>query len=198
MAAASIPVVDYRKAATDRAAFVRETFDSLAGTGFMLLDHVDGLEDAAQQQCFEVAHDFFSLDAQTKSQYSLCDNPHFRGWGSPGGTALGGAAMVEAYQFGAHCEPVAAHDDVSVPLWQRVLRGPNVWPSEEHAPKLRSTIEALHARYFTLSRELGHVLSEAMGVDVRPSTSNPLWPWFVCAAVLERLRGCFVPAVTEH
>jgi hypothetical protein len=24
----------------------------------------------------------------------LCDNPHFRGWGSPGGTALGGAAMV--------------------------------------------------------------------------------------------------------
>jgi isopenicillin N synthase-like dioxygenase len=161
----SVPVVDYRKAKTEHAAFVRDVFDSLAGTGFMLLDHVDGLEDASQQQCFEAAHKFFQLDTETKMEYGLSRNPHFRGWGSPGGTALGGALMVEAFQFGAPCEPVAPHDDTSVPLWRRVLRGPNIWPTEEHAPNLRPTIEALHARYFKLSRQLGHVLSEAMGVD---------------------------------
>ena len=163
-ASTPIAVVDYRKSHANKSAFVRDVFDALAGTGFMLLDGVDGLEDAVQQGCFKVAHDFFQLDTATKQRYSLCDNPHFRGWGSPGGTTLGGAAMVEAFQLGAACEPVAPHDDRSCPLWQRMLRGPNVWPSEADAPGFRSTLGALHARYFSLSRELGHVLSEALGV----------------------------------
>lgn len=165
MTPTSIPVVDYRRNLTDRTHFSRSLFDALAGTGFCLLDNVDGLDDAFQQRCFEVAHRFFRLSTAAKMRYSLCDNPHLRGWGSPGGTALGGAAMVEAFQVGPDCEPIAPHDDRSYPLWQRMLRGPNVWPTEMDAPDFRSILEQLHARYFLLSRELGHVLCEAMGVD---------------------------------
>jgi isopenicillin N synthase-like dioxygenase len=85
--------VDYHKSHANKSTFVRDVFDALAGAGFMLLDGVDGLEDAVQQRCFKVAHDFFLLGTAVIQRYSLCDNPRFRGWGSPGGTALGGAAM---------------------------------------------------------------------------------------------------------
>jgi isopenicillin N synthase-like dioxygenase len=158
----AIPLVSYATSTANRAAFVAQCHDALANTGFMLLSDVDGLGAEFQRECFGVAHAFFELDAATKMRCSVDESPHFRGFAQGGGLSR---HMIEAYQIGLDRAPLAPHDDRSAPLWKRIYRGPNVWPDERDVPGFRATLERLHARYFALSRELGHVMCEALGID---------------------------------
>jgi isopenicillin N synthase-like dioxygenase len=159
-----VPVIDYGVLGTDRHRFVRSCAAALRDIGFMILSNVDGLDAAFQQQCFEVSHAFFALTERQKQRYAVVKSPHFRGWARPGLPGLS-PHIIEAFQLGLDQAPVARHDDMSQPLWRRISRGPNVWPSEADAPGFRATIERLHSRYFELSREIGHVLCEALHID---------------------------------
>ena len=57
--------------------------------------------------------------------------------------------------YGAEMPTRAPHTDDSVPSWQRMFYGPNVWPAAEEAlPGFRPAVEALGERYLQLHHAL--------------------------------------------
>jgi len=57
--------------------------------------------------------------------------------------------------YGAEMPTRAPHTDDSVPSWQRMFYGPNVWPAAEEAlPGFRPAVEALGESYLQLHHAL--------------------------------------------
>eukprot|EP01062_Namystynia_karyoxenos_P078925 TRINITY_DN8205_c0_g1_i1.p1 TRINITY_DN8205_c0_g1~~TRINITY_DN8205_c0_g1_i1.p1 ORF type:complete len:397 (+),score=138.29 TRINITY_DN8205_c0_g1_i1:79-1191(+) len=159
-----IPVVDFGLLEHDRGVFFAEMRHALCDVGFMQLCNVPGLEADFQQKCFAQAHAFFKLPQEVKDRVSVVNSPHFRGYSTHRSAENKKRVVIasEAFQFGLEQPPIRGD---SLPVWQRILRGPNQWPDPALLPEFRSTIEELHRRYFALSRRLGHLICEMLQVD---------------------------------
>ena len=66
-------------------------------------------------------------------------------------------------QYAFDSKPVAEHDDVSVPVYRRLFRGPNAWPDASALPGFRPCVTSLTDRYHRLTHDLGHLITESLG-----------------------------------
>lgn len=125
---------------------------------------VPGLEQEFLDQVLAQSHAFFDLPQKLKDEkFSIYNNRHWRGYVKLGDeTTHYNTNYRENYDFGIEL-PAKDHTDDSIPLWQRMLRGPNIWPSEDVLPGFRATIE----KYFQLCYEtnftLLHLILERLG-----------------------------------
>ena len=155
-----IPVLDWRRFAADRDAFVADLSAACRGPGFFLLTH-HGLHPALRDGVFTQADAFFALPEADKARVSIRDNPHNRGWGAPGLEALdetaGQADRKETFNIGLDLNP----DDPRV-LAGEPFRGVNQWPD---LPGFRETMlecfDAMHALGVTLHR----VVARDLGLE---------------------------------
>lgn len=153
-----VPVVDYLDLARDRRKFFRDLEHALCNVGFMVYVNVPGFDAAFQDRAFAAAHAFFDNPAEVKEACDMVHSPHYRGYTNF--RTSGKAELVsEAYQMGPE-EPSVT--DPSIPIWNRMRRGPNLWPE---LPGFRETISEVWDRYLPVSRELGHLICELLEVD---------------------------------
>lgn len=155
----TIPLVDLSLAAADRDAFLRDLRHALCDVGFMVLINVPSLGQDVQSRAFEVAHSFFNAPQDVKDQCAQIKSPHYRGYGSFRGDSIGLA--TEAFQFGPE---LPAKLDLTLPVWQRISQGPNLWPEDRD---FKETILDLHQRMGDLEKRLGHLICEML--DVAPA-----------------------------
>ena len=106
---------------------------------------VPGLSAELQHRVFAAASAFADLPQTVKDRYLMEVSPQFRGYSRAGRT--------EDFHFG----PESVVESGEEPLWQRMQRGPNVWPDE--VPEFRAAISELHERLGLLALELGHSTS---------------------------------------
>ena len=71
--------------------------------------------------------------------------------------------LIETYQYGPDVEPIAHHEDESVPVWARMFYGPQTWPDQAALPEFRGAIESLTESYLSLHHELGELICESLG-----------------------------------
>ena len=119
---------------------------------------------------FKTTRHFFDAPDEAKQTADISKTPYFRGWSKDKQKEKGKIPVLlaqEAYQYGFHAEPVAAHDDVSVPVYFRLFRGPNTYPDEDIFPEFRPAIEEMNKKYFRLTHDLGHLICESIGADKR-------------------------------
>lgn len=160
--AAAIPAVDYCLLATDRPRFLREVHHALAEVGFLMLLNYPKFSAEFQGSIFTEVRRFFDSPGELRDTASIALTPYYRGHTGPVQTA---SQLVNTFQYGLEREPVARHDDNSVPQWKRILYGPNTWPDASALPGFRPAVEALRGAYLELHHELGHLICEALGVD---------------------------------
>lgn len=169
----SLPLLDWHNLARDREQFLADLRHALANIGFLVLKNVPGFEDEVQQRMFKEVRGFFDAPENLKATADIALSPYFRGWSKVDserelskGKKLTLLAQ-EAFQYGFESEPVAMHDDKSMPLHRRLFRGPNTWPDELHFPCFRENIEELTYKYHRLTHDLGHLICESIGVDTK-------------------------------
>lgn len=153
----AIPVVDYTDLQKDRARFFKDLEHALCNVGFMVLTNFPGLDQDFQDKALRAAHSFFELPQDQKEVADMTLSPHFRGYYDfrvPGKVSL----AAEAYQFG---RDATTHEDPSTPVWHKMLRGPNIWPKDRDQ---LLPVKELFERYFPLARELGHLITQLLGV----------------------------------
>ena len=80
MAAASIPIVDWRRVESDREGFLADIQHALGDVGFMVLANAPGFEPEAQARTMAQARAFFGAADAVKASASIAHTPHMRGW----------------------------------------------------------------------------------------------------------------------
>lgn len=161
MAFTEVPCVDWNHLQVDRPRFLRDLEHALCVAGFAVLLHVPGFEADFQRSCFKEAHRFFALPDDVKNRYSINLSPQLRGWSKFFPETSGRVSIAtEAFQLG----PEKVSPPPSAPIHHRMLRGANLWPTEE-VPELERNISTLHTRYIGLARDLGALICEMLAVD---------------------------------
>lgn len=161
----SLPIVDYADLARNKPKFLSDLQAALSDIGFLVLTNYPGLQDDFQQRCFKEVRGFFDAPRDAKVPASIAKTPYFRGWSAAGRGDTGFGQVLEAFQYAFEAEPVAAHDDESVPLHRRLFRGPNTWPDPETFPGFRPAVEELTSVYHRLTHDLGRLTLECLGED---------------------------------
>ena len=121
-----IPVVDWRRAETDREGFLADILHALSEVGFMCLTEHPHFDAEIQARTMAQAHRFFDAPAEIQATASIANTPHFRGHAPPAYTP---SQLSELFMYGpAAQKPRADYTDEDVPAWQRIFYGPNTWP----------------------------------------------------------------------
>ena len=166
--ASALPVVDWNDLGLRREKFLEDLRVALGEVGFCVLTNHPDFTDDFQQKMFKSARQFFDASDEEKALSDISKTPYFRGWSKDRQKEKGKIPVLlaqEAYQYGFDCEPVAAPDDTSVPVYKRLFRGPNTYPDEETFPDFRPAIDSMNTRYFNLTHSLGHLICESIGAD---------------------------------
>jgi len=152
-----IPVLDWRRFATDRARLVAEIGAACRGPGFFLLTG-HGVDPALRARVFEMADAFFALPEAEKAKVSILKTPHYRGWGKPGDESLDETSPLvdrkETFNIGYDLAP----DDPRV-IAGAPFRGVNQWPA---IPGFRDTLLA----YYDAALALGVAIHRAFAADL--------------------------------
>lgn len=121
-----IPVIDWQRIRTDRAAVVEEVGEAFRTQGFIVLRHPD-VSAELRAKMFEVSDAFFAQPTDKKQKVSILNTPHFRGWGARGDESLDETRpevdTKETFNVGLDL----ASDDPRV-LRGEPFRGLNQWP----------------------------------------------------------------------
>ncbi len=155
----------------DKPKFLGELRRALEVIGFVVLINHPDFRDGVQQQLFRGVRQFFDAPDAVKQTANITLSPYFRGWSRADCEKIADNGEIppllaqEVFQYSFDREPLAAHADASVPLWKRVFRGPNTWPTENAVPDFRPSVEYLNDKYHTLTHALGHLICESLGVD---------------------------------
>ncbi|KAI9002894.1 hypothetical protein DFJ74DRAFT_441218 [Hyaloraphidium curvatum] len=160
----SVPVVDLALLETDRPRFLADLRRALADVGFAYLKNAEGFDQASQERLFALAHAFY--DQPQEKLLESEENRNFFGWQPPKK-----AELSQEFHYGYGHEGHQP-DDESVPLWKRVLYGPNVWPKE--VPGFQEAFEEHLRNCDALNRTLHRSLCESLGV---PAGSLDKWCW---------------------
>ena len=153
-----IPAVDWLDLENNRGKFFEDLRYALAECGFLVLTNAPGLDDDFQQRYFREVRGFFDAPRDVKKTAHIANSPYFRGW-----TPQGGA--IEAFQYGIEAESKCAHDDTSQPIFERVYRGPNVWPKTTTLPGFKPAVDDYNSACLRLTHELGELIIESLGED---------------------------------
>lgn len=160
-----IPIVDWNDLETNRTKLLDDIHYALSECGFMILINAPGLDDDFQQRAFREVRGFFDSPMDIKKTAHISNTPYFRGYTLPTPNDRGHGQVIENFQYSFEQEPVGAHDDVSLPLHERLFRGPNTWPDTDTLPGFRPVIEELCATYHRLTHLLGELIVESLGED---------------------------------
>ncbi len=160
-----IPIVDWLDLESNREKFMADLRYALSECGFLVLANAPGLDDEFQQRAFGEVRGFFDAPMDVKKTAHISNTPYFRGYTLPTPADRGHAQVIENFQFGFEQEPVGAHDDDSLPLHERLFRGPNTWPQGDSMPGFRPVIEELTETYHRLTHSLGELIVESLGED---------------------------------
>jgi isopenicillin N synthase-like dioxygenase len=177
-----IPVLDWSRAATDRAGLVADIGRAVRDTGFFLMTKPDVPADL-RAQVFAQADALFALPETEKQALSILNNPHFRGWARPGDESLDETRpevdTKESFNIGLDLAP----DD---PRLGQPFRGLNQWPD---LPGFRDTMLA----YYDAAQAQGVAILTLLADDLSlPANHFP--PLF--AAPLSALRLLHYPPAT--
>ena len=150
-----IPVLDWRRAETDRDAFTAELGAAVRGTGFFLLTSPAVPADL-RTDVFAQADAFFALSEAEKAAVSILNTPHFRGWAKPGDESLDETApevdTKQTFNIGYELPP-------GDPRMGQPFRGANQWPA---LPGFRETM----LRYYDAAQAQGLALLSVMAGDL--------------------------------
>ncbi|MEM8579283.1 MAG: 2OG-Fe(II) oxygenase family protein [Pseudomonadota bacterium] len=154
-----IPVLDWRRAETDRAAFVAEVGAAVRETGFLLLAHPQ-VPAALREAVFAQAAAFFDQPRAEKAKLSILDTPHYRGWAKPGDESLDETRpevdTKETFNIGLDLAP----DDPRVQAGEP-FRGVNRWPD---IPGFAQTMLHYYAACHDQALALLSVMAEDLGL----------------------------------
>lgn len=160
-----IPTVDWLDLARDRQKFMQDLRYALSECGFLVLINAPGLDDDFQQRAFREVRGFFDAPMDIKKTAHISNTPYFRGYSLPTPADRGHGQIIEAFQYSFEQEPVAAHDDSSQPIHERLFRGPNTWPVADTLSGFRPLVTELNHTYHRLTHELGELIVESLGED---------------------------------
>ncbi|MEM8497969.1 MAG: 2-oxoglutarate and iron-dependent oxygenase domain-containing protein [Pseudomonadota bacterium] len=159
-----IPVVDWSDLESNREKFLKDLRYALSECGFLVLANAPGLDDNFQQRAFREVRNFFDSPEEVKMTSYIADTPYFRGYSMPR-PRKEFAQKIETYQYSFDQEPLGAYDDKSLPLYKRLIIGPNNWPTPDAVPGFRPVIEELNSTYHRLTHALGELIVESLGED---------------------------------
>lgn len=160
-----LPIVDFKDLQTDRAKFLGDLRHALANVGFLILANAPGFSDEFQQRMFREVRAFFDAPLEVKMKAHISKSPYFRGYTEPIEATEKRLAKIELFQYGFEKTPIAEPSDESVPLYDRIFRGPNTWPETDDVPGFQPAIEELTVAYHKLMHEVGHLVMECLGED---------------------------------
>jgi len=160
-----IPVVDWADLENDREKLLADIRYALSECGFMTLINVPGLADEFQQRAFREVRGFFDAPEDIRKSTYIGKTPYFRGYTFPTPADRGHGQVIENFQYGFEQKPVGAHDDRSIPVHQRLFKGPNTWPKDDSVSGFRPVIEELCDTYHQLTHDLGELIVESLGED---------------------------------
>eukprot|EP01063_Lacrimia_lanifica_P034812 TRINITY_DN6524_c2_g1_i1.p1 TRINITY_DN6524_c2_g1~~TRINITY_DN6524_c2_g1_i1.p1 ORF type:complete len:402 (+),score=135.74 TRINITY_DN6524_c2_g1_i1:88-1293(+) len=165
-----LPIIDWRDVEGNRTKFLTDVLRAFETIGFAVLVNHPDFTDATQQRLFREARGFFEAPDAVKETANIANTPYFRGWSRTDMEGLQARGKLppilaqEAYQYGFDRTPVAPPDDASVPLYKRVLRGPNSYPDAAALPGFKSAVDYLEDKYHQLTHDLGYLICESLGV----------------------------------
>ena len=156
-----IPVLDWREAATDTAAFTARLGAATRDTGFFLI-RGHGIDAALIDRVFAQADAFFALPEAEKARLSILTNANNRGWSAMGRENLDDSKpeqtdRKEAFNIGLDM----AADDPRI-LAGEPFRGVNLWPD---LPEFRQTILRYFDEVLDLGRGLHRVFARDLGLE---------------------------------
>ena len=179
-----IPVLDWRRFATDPTGFVAALGAAARGPGFFLLTGHD-VPEKLRADMFAQADVFFGLPLDRKQDISILKTPHYRGWAHDGLESLdeksGQKDRKESFNMGLDLPA----DDPRV-IAGEPFRGVNQWPD---LPGFRETMLA----YYDAALDLGIKLCRAIARDLDQPED-----FFDCAFIdpLAALRVLHYPPAT--
>lgn len=154
-----IPVLDWRRDASEPAGFATDLGRACRETGFFLLTG-HGVAPALIDAVFAQGAAFFALPEAEKAALSIATNPHNRGWARLGAEALDEASGItdrkEAFNIGLDLAP----DDPGV-VAGKPFRGVNLWPD---LPGFRDTMLAYYAAVWDLGVALLRPVAQDLGL----------------------------------
>lgn len=160
-----IPVVDWNDLETNRSKLLDDIRYALSECGFMILANAPGLDDDFQQRAFREVRAFFNAPLEIKKTAHISNTPYFRGYTLPTPTDRGHGQVIENFQYSFEQAPVGRHDDPTLPLHDRLFKGPNTWPQTDTLPGFRPVIGELCDKYHRLTHLLGELIVESLGED---------------------------------
>lgn len=160
-----IPIVDWSDLENNREKLLGDIRFALSECGFMILVNAPGLDDDFQQRAFREVRGFFDAPDDVKASAHISHTPYFRGHTPPTPANRGRGQVIENFQYSFDQEPVGPHNDPSLPLHERLFKGPNTWPRDGEVPGFRPVIEELCDTYHRLTHSLGELILESLGED---------------------------------
>ncbi|HBZ49853.1 MAG TPA: hypothetical protein DEO43_05995 [Halieaceae bacterium] len=160
-----IPIVDWNDLESNRAKVLEDIRFALSECGFMILANAPGLHDAFQQRAFREVRRFYDSSDEIKASADIAQTPYFRGYSGLYLAPEGQCASIEIYQYSIDQEPVSAHDDENFPLYDRIMKGPNIWPKTDTLPGFQPAVDELCDVYFKLTHMLSELIVESLGED---------------------------------
>lgn len=177
-----IPLLDWSRARTDRAALVADLGVAVRDTGFLLLQNSEIPADL-RARVLAQTDAVFALPEAEKAEVAISKTPHFRGWARPGVESLdetrGEVDTKQTFNIGYDLPP-------GDPRIGQPFRGPNQWPD---LPGFRETMLA----YYTAAQSQGTALLSLLAEDLglAPDHFAPLFD-----APLSALRLLHYPPAT--
>lgn len=177
-----IPLLDWSRARTDRAALVADLGVAVRDTGFLLLQNSEIPADL-RARVLAQTDAVFALPEAEKAEVAISNTPHFRGWARPGVESLdetrGEVDTKQTFNIGYDLPP-------GDPRIGQPFRGPNQWPD---LPGFRETMLA----YYTAAQSQGTALLSLLAEDLglAPDHFAPLFD-----APLSALRLLHYPPAT--
>ncbi|MBT8460352.1 MAG: isopenicillin N synthase family oxygenase [Boseongicola sp.] len=179
-----IPVIDWKRAKSERSALVMEIGSACRNPGFFILKNPD-VELALRLEVFETADNFFDLPTNEKQKVSILNTPHFRGWGAKGDESLDETQpqidTKETFNVGLDLSP----NDPRV-LADEPFRGLNQWPD---IPGFRECLLAYYDAAQAQGLNILSMIAEDLGLP--PDHFNALFE-----DPLSALRMLRYPAAT--
>ena len=156
-----IPVIDWRRVQTDRAALVKEVGEACRNTGFMVIQNPDVTAEL-RAKMLEVSDAFFSQPIEEKQKVSILNTPHFRGWGAKGDESLDETRPEVDTKETFNVGPDLAPDDPRV-VKGEPFRGLNQWPD---VADFRETMLAYYDAAQTQGLAVLSLIAEDLGLPV--------------------------------
>lgn len=169
-----LPVLDWRAATTDRAAFLAALREASRYVGFFYLTG-HGIAPEVIDGAVAASRAFFALPDAAKQDIALVRSPHFRGY-SRAGTEITRGAPDWREQVDIAPERPIIPPGPDTPPWTR-LQGPNQWPPA--LPAFRPAIEAYASALTDLAVDLLRCFAEALGAapDALAAIHTPAPYW---------------------